>query len=137
MTPRNGSFTAVWSYQTTAASRPSVKTSKREFPHERRLHPHLLDPQPRHWDPRHPGVRAGGHLRALAGGRLLKLGKFGEIKPLHEALSLATIVLVVAHGLLLIGDSWLNPGLSGIAIPFTMDYRPFSGPASARLPDTV
>ena len=62
----------------------------------------------------------------LAGrGRLMKLGKFGEIKPLHEALSLATIVLVAAHGLLLIGDSWLNPGLSGIAIPFTMDYRPF------------
>ena len=32
---------------------------------------------------------------------------------------------MAAHGLLLIGDSWLNPGLSGIAIPFTMDYRPF------------
>lgn len=61
----------------------------------------------------------------LAGrGRPLKLGRFGEIKPLHEALSLATIVAVAAHGLLLIGDPWLKPGLSGIAVPFTLGYRP-------------
>jgi len=62
----------------------------------------------------------------LAGrGRLFRLGRFGEIKPLHEALSVATIVLVLAHGLLLLGDSWLNPGLAGIAIPFASAYRPF------------
>ena len=58
-------------------------------------------------------------------GLKIKVGKFTEMKPLHEALSLATIVLVAAHGLLLIGDNWLNPGLSGIAIPFSMAYRPF------------
>lgn len=62
----------------------------------------------------------------LAGrGRIMKLGRFGEIKPLHEALSVATIVAIIAHGLLLLGDSWLNPGLAGIAIPFQMSYRPF------------
>lgn len=62
----------------------------------------------------------------LAGrGRLIKLGRFGEMKPLHEALSIATIVAVTAHGLLLLGDSWLNPGLAGIAIPFQLSYRPF------------
>jgi sulfoxide reductase heme-binding subunit YedZ len=62
----------------------------------------------------------------LAGrGRTIKLGRFGEIKPLHEALSVATIVAIIAHGLLLLGDSWLNPGLAGIAIPFQMSYRPF------------
>lgn len=48
-----------------------------------------------------------------------------ELKPLHEALSLATIALVAVHGLVLLGDSWLRPGLAGIAIPFTMSYRPF------------
>lgn len=36
-----------------------------------------------------------------------------------------TIVLILAHGLLLLGDSWLRPGLAGIAIPFQMSYRPF------------
>ncbi len=62
----------------------------------------------------------------LAGrGRLFRLGRFGEIKPLHEALSIATIVLVLAHGLLLLGDSWLRPGLAGIAIPFASPYRAF------------
>lgn len=62
----------------------------------------------------------------LAGrGRPIKIKRFGEMKPLHEALSLATILLVVSHGLLLLADSWLRPGLAGIAIPFQMSYRPF------------
>ena len=62
----------------------------------------------------------------LAGrGLSLKIGRFGEIKPLHEALSIATIVAVLAHGLLLLGDGWLKPGLTGIAVPFTLSYRPF------------
>jgi len=54
-----------------------------------------------------------------------RLRKAIELKPLHEALSLATIVLVLVHGLLLLGDSWLKPGLAGISIPFVMDYRSF------------
>ncbi|MBK8293591.1 MAG: ferric reductase-like transmembrane domain-containing protein [Solirubrobacterales bacterium] len=62
----------------------------------------------------------------LAGrGRPLKLGRFGEIKPLHEALSVATIVMVTAHGLLLLGDPWLKPGLTGITVPFQMAFQPF------------
>lgn len=62
----------------------------------------------------------------LAGrGRPLKLGRFGEFKPLHEALSVATIVMVTAHGLLLLGDPWLKPGLTGITVPFQMAFQPF------------
>jgi len=62
----------------------------------------------------------------LAGrGSPIRIKRFGEMKPLHEALSLATILLVVAHGLLLLADSWLKPGLAGIAIPFQMSYQPF------------
>lgn len=61
----------------------------------------------------------------LAGrGRPFKLGRFGEIKPLHEAMSLAATALIAAHGLLLLGDSWLRPGIEGIAIPFQLSYRP-------------
>lgn len=62
----------------------------------------------------------------LAGrGSPIRIKRFGEMKPLHEALSLATILLVASHGLLLLADSWLKPGFSGIAIPFQMSYRPF------------
>lgn len=62
----------------------------------------------------------------LAGrGRPLRLRRFPDIKPVHEAMSMATISLVLAHGLLLLGDPWLNPGVTGIAVPFQLDYRPF------------
>lgn len=47
---------------------------------------------------------------------------------LHETAALAGLTALAAHGLLLLGDGWLKPGLAGIAIPFTMDYRPqFTG----------
>jgi sulfoxide reductase heme-binding subunit YedZ len=42
----------------------------------------------------------------------------------HEQIAIAALVAIAAHGLLLLGDQWLNPGIGGIAIPFTMAYRP-------------
>jgi len=42
---------------------------------------------------------------------------------LHEQLSLAGLVAIAVHGLTLLGDPWLHPGLAGIAVPFTMSYR--------------
>ena len=42
----------------------------------------------------------------------------------HEQVALAALVAIAAHGLLLLGDKWLNPGIGGILIPFTMPYRP-------------
>ena len=46
---------------------------------------------------------------------------------LHESTALVGLLAISLHGLLL-GDSWVKPGLTGIAIPFTMSYRPeFSG----------
>lgn len=54
-----------------------------------------------------------------------RLKKTLELRAVHEALSMATIALVAAHGLLLLGDPWLQPGLTGISIPFVMSYQPF------------
>lgn len=54
-----------------------------------------------------------------------RLKKSLELRPVHEALSMTTIALVAAHGLLLLGDPWLQPGLTGISIPFAMSYQPF------------
>lgn len=48
-----------------------------------------------------------------------------DLRAVHEALSLTTLAMVALHGLSLLGDSFLRPGLEGIAIPFAGDYRPF------------
>ena len=57
----------------------------------------------------------------------------------HEQVALAALVAIAAHGLLLLGDAWLSPGIGGLAIPFTMSYRPIftgigqvAGPARLR-----
>jgi sulfoxide reductase heme-binding subunit YedZ len=47
-----------------------------------------------------------------------------DLRAIHEPLSLATLAMVALHGLALLGDSFLNPGPSGIAIPFASAYRP-------------
>ena len=47
-----------------------------------------------------------------------------DLRAIHEALSLTTLAMVALHGFSLLGDSYLNPGLSGIAIPFVGFYRP-------------
>lgn len=62
----------------------------------------------------------------LAGrGRPLKLKALTERKELHEALSWATIVAIVAHGVFLALDPWLKAGVVGALVPFTIEYRPF------------
>ena len=47
---------------------------------------------------------------------------------LHEHAALGGLIAISVHGLTLLGDRWLDPGVSGLLVPFTMDYRPaFSG----------
>ncbi len=43
---------------------------------------------------------------------------------IHEQVTLAALAAIGAHGVLLLGDVWLRPGVTGITIPFTMAYRP-------------
>ncbi len=42
----------------------------------------------------------------------------------HEHAALAALVAIAVHGITLLGDSWLNPGPLGIAVPFVMDHEP-------------
>lgn len=47
---------------------------------------------------------------------------------LHEHVAVAGLFAIGVHGLSLLGDHWLKPGLRGIAVPFAMSYRPqFTG----------
>src|SRR4051812_45058892 len=47
-----------------------------------------------------------------------------DLRAIHEALSLTTLAMVALHGVSLLGDAFLDPGLAGIAIPFAGAYRP-------------
>jgi methionine sulfoxide reductase heme-binding subunit len=62
-------------------------------------------------------------------GRLLKRpGAGAKLRRFHEASTLVTLGLIVAHGGLLLFDTYLRPGLAGITLPFAMSYRPmFTG----------
>src|SRR3954469_21952717 len=56
----------------------------------------------------------------LFGGKLVK-GR-PDLRHLHEALSLATIVALVVHAVSLLGDSFMSPSLADISIPFVSGY---------------
>jgi sulfoxide reductase heme-binding subunit YedZ len=43
---------------------------------------------------------------------------------LHEHAAVTGLAAIALHGVTLLGDAWLKPGLAGIAVPFAMGYRP-------------
>lgn len=59
-------------------------------------------------------IPAGGLKRAIA--------------RLHEHVALTALAAIGLHGVSLLGDQWLKPGLRGIALPFALSYKPtFTG----------
>ena len=52
-------------------------------------------------------------------------GAMARLKTLHEATALTALLAICAHGLLLLGDGYLRPGVAGIAIPFDTTHAPF------------
>jgi sulfoxide reductase heme-binding subunit YedZ len=42
---------------------------------------------------------------------------------LHEQLALGALLAIGVHGVCLLGDPWLRPGVAGIAVPFEIPYR--------------
>lgn len=53
-----------------------------------------------------------------------KPGLNRKLMKVHEQIALAALVAIGLHGVLLLGDAWLKPGITGITIPFTLEYRP-------------
>ena len=64
-------------------------------------------------------------LGLLMGGGIVKRHRL-ELRVTHEALSLATLVALLVHGLSLLGDGYLHPSLGDIAIPFLGSYETVS-----------
>jgi sulfoxide reductase heme-binding subunit YedZ len=64
----------------------------------------------------------------MAAGALRRKGLKRSIARVHEHLALTALVAIAVHGLSLLGDGWLRPGLRDIAVPFAISYRPvFTG----------
>jgi methionine sulfoxide reductase heme-binding subunit len=61
---------------------------------------------------------------ALAGRVSRRTGLPAQLKRAHESLALAGLIAIVIHGLLLLGDSYLRPGLVGITVPFALTTQP-------------
>jgi len=59
---------------------------------------------------------------------LRRPGMGRKLVRLHEHVALVGMIAIAVHGLALLGDPWLHPGVKGLTVPFTMSYRPlFTG----------
>jgi sulfoxide reductase heme-binding subunit YedZ len=58
----------------------------------------------------------------LIGGRFLR-GRGTELRAVHEALSLATLVALAVHVTTLLGDSYFHATVAQLTIPFVRSYR--------------
>ena len=64
----------------------------------------------------------------MANGLPRRRGMKKTLLGLHESLALVGLGAIAVHGVTLLGDSYLKPSISNIAVPFTLGYRPgFTG----------
>ncbi len=60
-------------------------------------------------------------------GRLARApGRARLLRSIHEQTALGALIAIVIHGVALLGDRWMHPGLAGISVPFAMSYRPLA-----------
>jgi sulfoxide reductase heme-binding subunit YedZ len=75
------------------------------------------------------GIAALLVASAAVGLGLMMSGRLGafkarDLRPLHETLSLCTMVAIVVHAAALLGDSYLSPSIADVTIPFVSGYEP-------------
>lgn len=63
---------------------------------------------------------------AMAGKVMRRPGLSRKLLAVHEHTALAGLIAIAVHGITLLGDPWLNPGVSGIAVPFAIGFRPLA-----------
>jgi sulfoxide reductase heme-binding subunit YedZ len=95
----------------------------------------MLGPDPSHYlfwiTSRAAGVTAFALASVSVGlgltmaGRLARgPGRARTLRAIHEQAALGALIAIVVHGVALLGDRWMHPGLAGISVPFAMAYRP-------------
>lgn len=60
----------------------------------------------------------------MAGKIMRAPGRARILTAIHEQTALAALIAIAVHGITLLGDAFLNPGIAGITVPGAMDYRP-------------
>src|SRR5688572_6585216 len=60
----------------------------------------------------------------MATGLWRRPGVTQKLVAIHEHASLAGLVAIAIHGITLLGDHWLDPGIVGITVPFTIEHEP-------------
>jgi sulfoxide reductase heme-binding subunit YedZ len=60
----------------------------------------------------------------MAGKVMRRPGLSRKLLAIHEHTAIAGLVAIAVHGITLLGDPWLNPGIRGIAVPFAASFRP-------------
>src|SRR4051812_17220758 len=59
----------------------------------------------------------------LMGTRLVRGTRAGDLRALHEVLSLATLVAIAVHALSLLGDAYLRPSVLDVLVPFAAGHH--------------
>lgn len=64
-------------------------------------------------------------LGLVMAGKIMRApGRARVLTAIHEQTALAGLVAIAIHGITLLGDGFLSPGISGITIPGAIGYRP-------------
>jgi methionine sulfoxide reductase heme-binding subunit len=61
----------------------------------------------------------------MAGKPVRQPGFNRALRAIHEQTALAALVAIAFHGLSLLLDPWLKPGLTGVAVPFALSLHTF------------
>jgi len=59
----------------------------------------------------------------MAGKVMRRPGLSKMLMGLHEQTALAGLVAIAVHGIALLGDPWLHPGVAGVAVPFALGFK--------------
>jgi len=59
----------------------------------------------------------------MAGKVMRRPGLSKKLMAAHEQTALAGLVAIAVHGIALLGDPWLHPGVAGVAVPFAMSFK--------------
>lgn len=60
---------------------------------------------------------------AMAGKVMRRPGLSKKLMAVHEQTALAGLIAIAVHGITLLGDPWLHPGVAGVTVPFAMSFR--------------
>ena len=60
---------------------------------------------------------------AMAGKVMRRPGLSKKLLAIHEQTALAGLIAIAVHGITLLGDPWLHPGVAGVTVPFAMSFK--------------